>query len=167
MSYPSSFVSVFARNCQVRRITADVAREFLVQHHRFAWSRCKYCYGLFIAKKGGGALDQSGNEAYPIGSMVAVSCFSNARRWNKDGRDILSYEWVRFASLQGVRVQGGMSKMLQHFIDEVHPDDIMSYAPVVKGDEGSAYELLGFKEEGIKEFQGGKSLKYRLKLTEY
>lgn len=167
MSYPSQFHSLFARNCQVKRITADVARAFLEANHRFGWSRCKYCYGLFICKKGGGALDACGNDAYPIGTMIAVATFSNARRWDKDGRSITSYEWVRFASLLGTRVQGGMSKLMAAFIEEVKPDDIMSYAPVINGDEGSVYEIMGFKLEGEKVFEGGKSLKYRLKLTDY
>lgn len=166
MSYPEKFISVFARNCCVRRITADVAREFLNLNHRYGWSRCKYCYGLFIEKMGGGAADRSGKD-FPIGTMVAVSCFSNARTWEKNGRRISSHEWVRFASLEGVRIQGGMSKMLGAFIDEVHPDDIMSYAPLDKGDEGGVYTLLGFELEGVKEFEKGKSYKYRLKLTDY
>ena len=80
---------------------------------------------------------------------------------------MLSYEWVRFASLKGVRVQGGMSKMLRQFIDDLDPDDIMSYAPLQNGDEGSVYEMLGFQLEGEKEFERGKSLKFRLKLKEY
>lgn len=167
MSYPESFVSIFARNCSVRRIEADAAREFMQNNHRYGWSRCRYCYGLFISRKGGGALDRSGNEEYPVGSMVAVSCFSNARRWDKQGRTVLSYEWVRYASLQGIRVQGGMGKMLRKFIEDLDPDDIMSYAPQQNGDEGSVYEMLGFKLEGEKEFESGKSLKFRLKLKDY
>lgn len=167
MSYPSSFRSIFARNCEVRRISADIARDFMERHHRYGFSKCKYCYGIFIVRKGGGALDSCGAEGFPIGSMVAVSCFSNARRWKKGEREILSYEWVRYACMEGTRVQGGMGKMLQAFIEELKPDDIMSYAPVINGDEGGVYETLGFRLEGEKEFEGGKSLKYRLKITDY
>ena len=47
MSYPSEFVSVFARNCVVRRIDASTARLFLEKNHRFGFSRCGYSYGLF------------------------------------------------------------------------------------------------------------------------
>lgn len=104
---------------------------------------------------------------YREGDLVAVSCFSSARRWEKDGQTVASYEWVRYASLLGVRVAGGMSKMLGAFVDEVHPDDVMSYAPLTEGNEGEVYRSLGFILEQIKEFEGGKSAKYRLKLKNY
>lgn len=167
MSYPSTFHSIFARNCKVEKINAAIAREFLDAHHRYGFSKCKHCYGLFVARNGGGRLDRSGGELFPIGCMVAVACFSNARKWDKGGRTVMSYEWVRYASLEGTRVQGGMGKMLDAFIEEVHPDDIMTYAPLQDGTEGGVYELLGFKAEGEKEFEGGKSMKFRLKLTDY
>lgn len=197
MSYPSTFTSIFARNCSVRRIEAPQAKAFLEANHRYGWSRCKYCYGLFVERKGGGVRDSSGADGFEAGTLVAVATFSNARRWNKvpvnaagktdttittetaTGNDpvvIRSYEWVRYASLAGVRVQGGMGKLLKAFIQEVDPDDIMSYAPLPIdtdgmpspcGDDGDVYEKLGFSREGIKEFPGGVSLKFRLKLRDY
>lgn len=191
MSYPSTFTSVFARNCSVRRIEAPQAKAFLQANHRYGWSRCKYCYGLFVERKGGGVRDCSGSEGFETGTLVGVATFSNARRWKKgagvscDGNStesgnsafvIRSYEWVRYASLVGVRIQGGMGKLLKAFIQEVDPDDIMTYAPlpvgddgapVENGDEGQAYTLLGFTLEDRKEFDGGISLKFRLKLREY
>ena len=39
--------------------------------------------------------------------------------------------------------------MLKHFIKETDPDDIMSYADL-EWSEGNAYEMLGFKLEGVK-----------------
>ena len=161
MSFPESFISVFARNCGVRRIDVNQARNFLEANHRYGWSRCRHCYGLFVEKAGH-------DGRFVPGDLVAVSSFSNARRWDKDGRKISSYEWVRYASLEGVRVSGGMGKMLDCFIRELKPDDVMSYAPLSPGgEEGEVYAKLGFSLEEIKEFDGGRSAKYRLKLTEY
>lgn len=160
MSFPETFISVFARNCSVRRIDANLARSFLEANHRYGWSRCRHCYGLYVTRAGH-------DGRFVPGDLVAVSSFSNARRWDKDGRKISSYEWVRYASLQGVRVSGGMGKMLERFIEEKRPDDIMSYAPLSDGSEGEVYSKLGFTLEEIKEFDGGRSAKYRLKLTEY
>ena len=54
-----------------------------------------------------------------------------------------SYEWVRFASLPDCRICGGMGRLLKAFIDDVHPDDIMSYADLEWSD-GAVYEKLGF-----------------------
>jgi hypothetical protein len=79
-----------------------------------------------------------------------VATFSNARRWVKEGKEIRSYEWTRYASLPDLRVSGGMGKMLKAFIKEVHPDDIMSYADL-EWSEGEVYERLGFEAETRKE----------------
>ena len=85
-----------------------------------------------------------------IGNLIAVATFSNARRWMKDGKEISSYEWTRYASLPDMRVSGGMGKLLKAFINDVHPDDIMSYADL-EWSEGSVYKALGFREELGKE----------------
>jgi hypothetical protein len=81
--------------------------------------------------------------------MLAVATFSNARKWQKGEKVIRSYEWTRYASLPDLRISGGMGKMLKHFIKETDPDDIMSYADL-EWSEGNAYEMLGFKLEGVK-----------------
>ena len=83
-------------------------------------------------------------------TLIAVATFSNARRWVKEGKEIRSYEWTRYASLPDLRVSGGMGKMLKAFIKEVHPDDIMSYADL-EWSEGKVYERLGFEAETRKE----------------
>ena len=84
------------------------------------------------------------------GTLIAVATFSNARRWVKEGKEIRSYEWTRYASLPDLRVSGGMGKMLKAFIKEVQPDDIMSYADL-EWSEGEVYERLGFEAETRKE----------------
>ena len=84
------------------------------------------------------------------GALIAVATFSNARRWVKEGKEIRSYEWTRYASLPDLRVSGGMGKMLKAFIKEVQPDDIMSYADL-EWSEGEVYERLGFEAETRKE----------------
>ena len=51
--------------------------------------------------------------------------------------------------MPGVRLSGGMGKLLQAFIEEVQPDDIMTYADL-EWSEGKVYEALGFTLEGVK-----------------
>lgn len=163
MSGPSKYTPIFARNCRVVKISAEQARGFLELNHDFGWSKCRHCYALVAEKP---------SETIPAGMTVAVSCFSNARRWEKEGRTVSSYEWIRYASLRGTRVLGGMGKTLNAFIEEMHPDDIMSYAPYMTDREtgdapkelpGKTYLKLGFKQEGEKIFPNGKSLKFRFK----
>lgn len=151
--------NIFARNCLVRRITKPEAAVFLNDNHRLGDTSCRYRYGLFVERS-------TGENEYAVasGTMVAVSEFSNARRWMKGDKRISSYEWVRYASLKGVRVTGGMGKMLQYFIDEVHPDDVMTYADVSWPDGGDVYSKLGFEEEGLVERPGFICRKFRLKL---
>jgi hypothetical protein len=145
------FSQAYARNCEVRRIDKETARSFLAANHSYGDAACKYRYGLFLKRHTGHIAKEmeetSSDRAQDnIGCLIAVATFSNARKWIKEGREIRSYEWVRYASLPGLRVSGGMGKLLGTFIKEVQPDDIMSYADL-EWSEGRVYDMLGFVEE--------------------
>ena len=148
------FFPIYARNCEVRRIEKAEAAAFLEENHSYGDAACRYRYGLFLKRHTGAkSLNPTSplvRSDFPAGTLVAVAEFSNARKWIKGDKTIRSYEWTRYASLPGVRISGGMGKMLRHFIKEVQPDDIMSYADL-EWSEGSVYEQLGFKLEGHKE----------------
>ena len=168
LAHLETFFPIYARNCEVRRIEKAEAEAFLKENHSYGDAVCRYRYGLFLkrhtgqrgAGSTGNAANQRGNaddltekslhEIIPPGTMVAVAEFSNARKWQKGDKVIRSYEWTRYASLPDVRINGGMGKMLKHFIMEVQPDDIMSYADL-EWSEGRVYEQLGFMLEGHKE----------------
>ena len=129
--------------------------------------------GAAVGCAEGGAVGAAeGRQTYPVGTLVAVASFSKARRWSKKGENgeqetICSYEWLRYASLPELRVLGGMGRILARFIEDFHPDDIMSYVPL-RHFSGEVYESLGFVSEGVKVFENGEqSRKYRLKLKEY
>lgn len=147
------FSQAYARNCEIRRIEKAEAQEFLNKHHSYGYAACKYRYGLFLKRHTGHiaeemrSLDKLGMTGE---KLIAVATFSNARRWIKDGKEIRSYEWTRYASLPDLRVSGGMGKLLKAFIKEVEPDDIMSYADL-EWSEGEVYERLGFEAEAEKE----------------
>lgn len=151
--------NIFARNCTARRIDKPAAAAFLDANHRLGYTNCRYLYGLFVRRSTGAAE----TELAP-GTMVAVAGFSGARRWRKGDRIVSSYEWVRYASPEGIRVVGGMGKLLRTFIDDVHPDDVMTYSDPFSADGGEVYRLLGFSSEGIVEKPGFRCEKFRLKL---
>lgn len=178
--------TVFARNCEVRKIDRPAADLFLDANHVYGSASCRDCYGLFRRRVTGASERLSSVSADAAGELVAVATFSNARRWEKQGRTVSSYEWVRYASLRDTRVVGGMGKLLKAFIADRHPDDVMTYAistavpgrPVRDGiePEGNVFRKLCFKEESRRTFPGrvkgeeGKtstSIKFRLKLTEW
>lgn len=172
------FSQAYARNCEVRRIEKAEAQAFLKENHSYGYAACRYRYGLFLRRHTGHiaeelrSLDSARDDSQKkwddcqekwddcqekrkksnghIGNLIAVATFSNARRWMKDGKEISSYEWTRYASLPDMRVSGGMGKLLKAFINDVHPDDIMSYADL-EWSEGSVYKALGFREELGKE----------------
>lgn len=140
------FRSVFARNCDIRRITPAEARPFLNAHHSLGFCSAGVFYGVFSRRTTGAA-----ESAMQPGELLAVASFSKPRHWIKEGRDYNSYEFVRYASLPDVRISGGMGKVLEKFIKD-HPDadDVMSYCDLEWSD-GAAYRSLGFVEEGVTE----------------
>lgn len=120
--------SIFARNCKVKKIDKSSAGAFLDANHLLGKVNAKFFYAL-----------TDKNEI-----TVAVAAFS-APRPMKRGEEVLnSYEWVRYASLSGMRIAGGMGKLLEHFIRTHSPQEIMSYADKEWSD-GDAYKKLGFE----------------------
>lgn len=151
--------TIYARNCTVRRIDGPAAADFLDLHHRMGSASARYRYGLFVLRSTG-----AGETVLPAGTLVAVACFSGRRSLPVGERKVRSYEWVRYASLSGFRVVGGMGKMLSAFIGEKDPDDVMSYAEPGSVDCGNVYRTLGFESEGMVSKPGFCCEKFRLKL---
>ncbi|MDO5442506.1 MAG: hypothetical protein Q4G10_02420 [Bacteroidia bacterium] len=141
------FRQVYARNCEARRIDKAVASEFLSRCHSYGDAACRYRYGLFVKRKTG---EKGDVREVAAGELVAVAEFSSARKWMKENGPVRSYEWVRYASLPEVRVVGGMGKLLDAFVEQVKPDDVMSYADLEWSD-GEVYRTLGFVLEGTKD----------------
>ena len=134
---------VFARNCEVRAVTPEAAASFLQRNHVYGSARARYRLGLFRIRSTGNA--EAGMDQTP--GMVAVATFSDGRR-REDGT--VSYEWVRYASVQGARVVGGMGRLLDAFVATVGdgtPMDVMTYADLEWYD-GRSYLRLGFKPCG-------------------
>ena len=164
LAHMEVFSQAYARNCEVRRIDKETAQRFLNDNHSYGYAACKYRYGLFLKRHTGHIAREIEEEIFLgcarndnrsargdiVGTLIAVATFSNARKWIKDGKEIRSYEWTRYASVPELRVSGGMGKLLKAFIKEVQPDDIMSYADL-EWSEGKVYEALGFSEEQPKD----------------
>lgn len=155
LSHLRAFTQVYARNCELRRIDKPTAAFFLQKAHSYGDAACRFRYGLFLKRLTGEktSLPQLSPSSSALqtaallpGTLVAVAEFSSPRRWRKGDSVISSYEWVRYASLPGIRVEGGMGKLLKAFIRDRHPDDIMTYADL-EWSGGAAYRQLGFVEE--------------------
>ena len=119
--------SIAARDTTLVPLEMPEMDSFLNANHLMGSAKVKYKYGLRYK-----------------GVLVAVASFSGVKTYYREQGPCKSTELVRYASVTGVNVMGGLSKLLEHFIDKVQPDDIMTYADREWSD-GGVYETLGFK----------------------
>lgn len=145
---------IHARLCQVQRIDKPTVDKFLTSNHLQVITNAKFKYGIFIKPSYFSRYQQilishhSANRP-PIptphsSSLVAAATFSAARTVHREGQPYRSVELIRFANLRGCTVVGGLDKLLKAFINEHHPDDIMTYADRDWSD-GRGYEKVGFQ----------------------
>lgn len=154
------FTSIFARKCKVlsglnNPVLAEKVANFLKENHSYSSTKCRYRFALEYEDK-----------------IVAVATFSEPRPMVRnleqplsnvpkenvehlDSSNVVifdSYEWIRYASLPGVRVVGGMGRILSAFIEErvsrkdnpLRPVEVMTYSDNEWGN-GGVYLKLGFK----------------------
>ena len=118
---------IYARNCEVREITAREKRRFLKHNHIQGNAQSTFNYGLFHN-----------------GELVSLMTFGNPRinmgGKKKDG----SYELVRFCNKINTNVIGGAGKLFSHFVKEHNPSEIVSYSDK-RWATGKLYEILGFE----------------------
>lgn len=122
--------TLYARKAQASRISKPELDAFMNENHLMGTALCKYKYGLKID-----------------GATVAAAAFAPFRNCRRNGATVRSSELVRFANLNGFTVAGGLSRLIALFVNDRHPDDIMSYADRDWSD-GAAYRRIGFAEVG-------------------
>jgi hypothetical protein len=135
-----------ARLTQVRRIDKPTADAFLEKNHLNGTVSAKYKYGLFLPFKYYRVLNEGFKPVDRSELLVAVATFSFPRLFTKNNHTVRSHELVRFASLLHTSVVGGLDKLLQAFVKDKQPDDIMTYADL-EWSIGKSYEKLGFEEK--------------------
>ena len=144
-----SMIGVFkrlnARHCFIERINKPTADIFLSDNHLQGNVKAKFKYGLFLKPQ---YVEKYLANISITKQLIAVATFSGGRLMTEgDRKDSRSYELIRFASLQGYVVVGGLGKLLKAFVSEHNPDDIMSYADCDWSD-GRSYETVGFARIG-------------------
>jgi hypothetical protein len=157
------FTRLHARHCTIKRIDKPTVDNFLEINHLQGKVGAKLKYGLYLKPQyierfmnesewsvatptTGLSTPTTGLEIKQINQpkLIAVATFSGGRTMKEGERKgTRSYELIRFASLKGYVVVGGMDKLLKAFTEEHLPDDIMSYADRDWSD-GRSYEKLGF-----------------------
>lgn len=152
------FTRLHARHCIVERIDKPTADNFLEINHLQGSVKAKFKYGLFLKPQYverfiGNIVclgDPVNTDNTPFKTtepkLIAVATFSGGRMMKVGERaGTRSYELIRFASLKGYVVVGGMDKLLKAFTKEHEPDDIMSYIDRDWSD-GRSYDKLGFEK---------------------
>ena len=140
------FSRLNARHCFIERIDKPTSDKFLSENHLQGSVKAKFKYGLFL--KAQYVVKFLGKQSVE-NELIAVATFSGGRTLKEGEREgFRSYELIRFASLKGFVVVGGMDKLLKAFIAEHSPDDIMSYADRDWSD-GRSYLKLGFDKVGL------------------
>jgi hypothetical protein len=137
-----------ARLTIARRIEKKDAVSFLESNHLKGSVMSKFRYGLFLPSRYYRVL-AADFEAYRGGDelLVAVATFSHPRIFKQEGETVRSYELIRCASLLHTNVMGGLDKLLNVFVKDRQPDDIMTYADL-EWSEGASYRKLGFEMKG-------------------
>lgn len=118
---------IYARQCVTARIDKKTALSFQKEHHLQTELPGKYRYGLFFQ-----------------GELVAIMVFSGGRSM-RHSENYRSFECLRFCSKQRLIIIGGFSKLLNAFILDFKPNDVMTYVDADWSD-GSKFEKMGFKK---------------------
>lgn len=118
---------IFARNCIIKEIPFNESKNFLEENHIQGNVNGKYRYGLFY-----------NNE------LVSIMVFGSKRKSLGSKSEDGHYELLRFCNKLDTAVIGGASKLLQYFIKEYKPIEIISYCDR-RWSQGHMYEKLGFK----------------------
>ena len=122
---------VGASRTVARRIDSATADPFLLQNHLWATTKARYRYGLYRKRA-------------PC-ELVAVATFS--ARWKKtqaDGSKRSSHELIRYCSVEGVAVVGGISKLIAAFRRETLADECVTVIDRDWG-AGGGWASLGFR----------------------
>ena len=126
-----SCVRIHARQTYVRRISRDIMFDFFATNHLLSFVNGRYNYGLFFD-----------------GQLVAAASFSSGRNVMRDGVKYRSFELLRYANLLNYRVTGGLGKLITRFVQDVNPDDIMTYVDLDWG-AGKGYQKLKFEQIAV------------------
>ncbi len=110
---------IYARNCEVRKITNAEARPFNEVNHLQGHRNAQITYGLFHD-----------------GKLVQLMSFSKHKKYG--------WEIIRGCPGSNNIVVGGVSKLFKHFIAENNPESVFSYCDFNKFD-GVGYEQLGME----------------------
>ena len=118
---------IYARNCEVRQIDFDTAKNFLVQYHRQGFTVSKINLGMYYNDE-----------------LVSVMTFGKIRGTiGSKSNSTNHWELLRFCSKFNYTVIGGASKIFKYFIKNYNPSKIRSFSDRAHT-KGNIYKILAF-----------------------
>lgn len=130
-SFCGQNVTVHGRKAKIVELEKLATESFLATNHLQGYIKTKYNYGLTVD-----------------GTLMAVACFSATRPMTSKGAHYHSAELIRFATLTGFTIVGGLSKLISNFSKQVPINDLMTYADR-DWSLGKGYDQLNFDLSGI------------------
>ena len=113
---------IYARNCQIKEVSSDIARIFLDNNHIQGFSASSLKLGLYY-----------NNELVSL--MTFGYRFTNSKK---------EYELIRFCNKIGFSVIGSSSKLFKYFLNNFDFNIVISYSDISIF-TGDMYEKLNFK----------------------
>ena len=121
---------IYARNCCIREVSPKDAIEFLNMNHIQGSCNSKIRYGLYYKDK--------------LVSLMTFGKKRSAMMGKYKYEDV--WELTRFCNTLNTSVVGAAGKLLKHFIKNINPTTIESFASHDISN-GNLYNTLGFKKE--------------------
>jgi hypothetical protein len=121
---------IFARKCEIKKISRELAENFLNEFHIMGSTQSAWNYGLFYKYE-----------------LLAVASFSKGRKMNRLPSDKRSYELIRFCCKPGYTITGGLSRLVKNFFEEKSAGDIMTYVDK-QFSSGQSFIKAGFLKAG-------------------
>lgn len=120
----------YARKCLIRQVQTSEEREFFNNNHIQGYIGSNICYGLYYKD-----------------TLVACMSFGQLRKNLGMVQKDSVYEMYRFACLKNCRIIGGASKLFKHFLKQINPKQIISFADRrwSVNSENNLYRKLGFE----------------------
>jgi very-short-patch-repair endonuclease len=117
---------VYARKCSIKELSFLEAKEFFSVHHLQGSQSGSYSLGLYYDNQ-----------------LISAMSFGKPRFSKK-------HEWeiLRYATVGGMQVVGGASKLFKTFIADKKPKNVISYCDLRYG-SGNVYTTLGFSKKRI------------------
>lgn len=101
---------IHGRKTIVKKISNPTAYTFQEENHLLKALMGKHSYGL-----------------YHDDTLISLAVFSNARNMKQIRDGHKSYELLRFCHKKDILVVGGLTKLINKFVKDYDPDDVMTY----------------------------------------